>query len=573
MMPIMLGHELRRSGCFRTVIRSIKTLHTPVIKTNEPATGVALLEGVKLLDRVINSSSYNKSLISTGKYRSKPQVITSQDALKLQNVVRELLDSNQMREAISGPKFLDIKEKLGKIGLQLFVDCNDGNIIPMSAPLTHILMEQYFKSPCKETLTGMIQSLEQVRTFLRSNKISVQSREEVDALVGKLCQTKKDSATVRKVLDSLDYKLSSPDIVRVVKGQRVEDEVAVSRGWRFPAGVLDTNDAYLRSLQLPEKKLVSIDKDILVLLYDGTLNDASKILPTLNYAAKNQKSVLVIVTGDCLGDALTSITISNNKNRRQGNSSRTVVMKYDARASGDLSLQENHQLIEFLGLPNGASSIYSPEFSPYVPSKMCADQFYGSLNSFQATTGEAFLHNSGTWEDHGAANKFLQMTITVKVGGTSELEIDHRRNLLDNIINNTLCHGLSTGFVPAYGIALVKAIPSITKRSEIDLKTKLGVDSVIMALAAPMSRAIENVYGFSRFQVTGIVAETLRERNFTRAPLAPDSEALDLLKEGLLEPWEKIDKCLANVSTYIKLLSSCNTIVAQVFERPKKGTN
>ncbi|QLL32148.1 hypothetical protein HG536_0C03160 [Torulaspora globosa] len=569
-MSIMVGRGIKRIGCCRAVIRSIKTLHTPVVKTDEPATRVAVLEGIKLLDRVINSTSYNKSLISTGKYRSKPQIITSQNALKLQNVIRELLDSNQLREAMNDPKFLDINEKLGKIGLQLFVDCHDGNIIPMSASLTHILMEQYYKSPCKETLTGIIQSLEQVRTFLRSKKISVQSREEVDALVGKLCQTNKDSETIRKVLYSLDYKLPSPDIVRVVKGQRIEDELAISRGWRFPAGVLDTNDAYLRSLQLPEKKLVSIDKDILVLLYDGTLNDASKILPTLNYAAKNQKSVLVIVTGDCLGDALTSITISNNRNRRQGNNSRTVIMKYDARACSDLSLQENHQLIDFLGLPNGASSIYSPDFSPYVPSTMCADQFYGKLDSFQATTGEAFLHNSGVWGDQDTGNKFLRMTITVKVGGTSELEIDHRRSVLDNIINDTLCHGLSTGFVPAYGIALAKAIPSMTREPELDLKVKLGVDSVVMALAVPMTRAVENLYGLSRFQVTGIVADTLRERNFSRAPLAPDSEALDLLKEGVLEPWNKIDKCLANVSTFIKLLSSCNTIVAQVFEKPKK---
>ncbi|QLQ80405.1 hypothetical protein HG537_0D04060 [Torulaspora globosa] len=570
MIPIMLRYKINRIGCFHVAIRSIKTLYTPVIKTNEPTSKIALLEGIKLLDNVMNSTSYNKSLISMGKYRSKPQILTSQDAVKLQNVVREFLDSNQVREAMSDPKFVDINEKLGKIGLQLFIDCHDGNIIPMSGSLSCILMEQYYKSPCKETLMGILQSLEQVRRFLKSNKISVQSREEIDALVGKLCQTNKDFEIIRKVLDSLDYKLWSPDIVRVVRGQRVEDELIVSKGWRFPAGVLDTNEAYLRSLQLPEKKLVSIDKDVIVLLYDGTLNDASKILPTLNYASKNQKSVLVIVTGDCLGDALTSITISNNRNRRQGNNSRTVIMKYDARANGNLTLQENHQLIDFLGLPNGSSSIYSPDFSPYVPSKMCADQFYGKLDSLQATTGEAFLHDSGAWEDHTIGNKFLQMTITVKVGGTSELEIDHRRSQLDSIINDTLYHGLSTGVVPAYGIALAKAIPSINRQSEIDLKTKLGVDSVIMALTVPMSRAIKNVYGFSRFQVTGIIADTLRERNFMKAPLAPDSEALDLFKEGLLEPWSKIDKCLANVATYIKLLSSCNTIVAQVFEKPKK---
>lgn len=572
MKPAMVSQAIRRVGPYRTIIRSIKTLHTPVLRTDDQATRIGLLEGIKLVDRVVNSTSYNKSLISTGKYRTKPQIITSQDSLKLQNVVRELLDSAQIEEATRGIKMVDISKKLSNIGLQLFVDCHDGNIMPMSAALTHILMEQYNKSPCHETLTGIIQSLEQVRNFLRDNKISVQSREDVDALVRNFCHSSKDFDTIREVLNSLDYQLTSPDIVRVVKGERVEDEITVSKGWKFPAGVLDTNEAYLRSLQLPEKKLVSIDKDMLVLVYDGTLNEADKILPTLNYAAKIKQSLLLIVTGDCLGDALTSITIRNNKNRRQGIDSQTVILKYNTRANGDLSLQENQQLIDFLRLPLGSGSIYSPEFSPCVPSKVSEEQFYGKLESLEATTGEAFLHNSAAWEGDGTGNSFLQMTITAKVGGTSELEIDHRRGVLDNIINNTLCHGLSSGFVPGYGIALAKAIPSIAKSPQVDLKTKLGIDSAIMALAVPMTRAIENVYGFNRFQVTDVVAETTREHGFTKASLAPGSEAVDLLKEGVLEPWSKIDQCLANVATFIKLLSSCNTIVAQVFEKPKKSS-
>lgn len=567
----MASQAIGRIGYCRTIVRSIKTLHTPVLKTNELATRVALMEGIELLDKAVNSTSYNKSLISTGKYRSKPEIITSQDTLRLQHVVKELLAALQMEEAMSGPKMFDVDRKLSKIGLQLFVECHDGNITPMSTALTCVLMEQYNKSPSKETLTGIMQSVEQVRAFLEKRKITVQNREDIDALVDELCHSQKDSETILRVLKSLDYKLSSPDVVRVTKGDRVEDEITVSGGWRFPAGIVDTNEAYLRSLQLREKKLVSIDKDILVLVYDGTLNDAGKILPTLNYASKVQKSVLLIVTGDCLGDALTSITISNNKNRRQGIDSQTIIMKYNSRANGDIFIQENHDLIEYLRLPKGSGSIYSPDFSPYVPSKVCADQFYGKLDTLEATTGEAFLHNFEPWKGDTADSKFLRMTITVKVGGHSELEINQRRSILDNIINNNLCHGLSSGFLPGYGISLAKAFPSIKRDPSADLKTKLGVDSVMMGLTIPMTRALENMYGLNKFQVTDLVSQTMGEQDFCRAALTPNSTAVDVLKQGILEPWNKVDKCLANVTDFIRLLSSCNTIVAQVFEKPKKS--
>ena len=151
----MLRKAVGRGGS----IRSIKTLHTPVFKTNDLATKQALLDDIKLLDKIVNSTSHNKSLLSTGKYRTKPQIITSQDTVKLQNVVREFLDRIQMEQSMADPKQVDLKQKLSKIGLQLFVDCHDRNIIPMSTTLSHILMQQYNQSPTRETLNGIQQSL------------------------------------------------------------------------------------------------------------------------------------------------------------------------------------------------------------------------------------------------------------------------------------------------------------------------------------------------------------------------------------------------------------------------------
>lgn len=568
----MLTYAARCSSYRQVAVRTIKTLHTPVYKTDQLFTKQALLTGIKLLDKVINSTSYNKSLLYTGKYNATPKLITSQDSLKLQNVVRELLDGLQMDQAMSISEQTDPVRKLGTIGLQLFVDCHDRNILPMSTTLTKILMEHYNKYPEEQTLRGIQSGLETVRKFLRENKVTVRDKKTVDALVKKLAPTNEDSEIVKRVLEAVDYKLYSDEIVRVVRGRRTVDELDVSKGWKFPAGIMDTNEAYLKSLELPQKKLVSIDEEMLVLVYDGTLRDAGKILPTLHHAAKLNKSLILMVTGDCVGDALTSIIINNNKNRRQGNKSRTMILKYNAKANRNLSLQENHDLIKFLRLPQGFSSIYSPQFSPYVPSKICAAEYYGKLDSIKATTGEAFLYNSIDWDQGEPDNKFLRVTVTLNVGGNSEVEIDQRRSALDNLINNVLCHGLSEGFIPGYGVSLVKAIPVITHNIEglTNISTKFGVESVVTALAIPMQIALENVYGYSKFQIAKIISDTIENSSFTNANLGRSSASQDLLEVGVLEPWNKIDQCLANVSLFIKLLSGCNTVVSQVFEKPKK---
>lgn len=571
----MLRHLIGRAEARYAVglSRSIKTLHTPVFKTNDLTVRQALLEDIKLLDRIVNSASQNKSILSTGKYRTKPQIITSQDTIKLQAVVREFLDRLQLEQSTIDPTRWDFRQKLGKIGLQLFVDCHDMNIIPMSTTLSHVLAEQYNQSPTRQTLEGILQSLSRVRNFLEGEKVVVEDKDGIDALVDQLCHSREDLDILKRVLEALDYKLLSPDAVRVVKGRRTSDELDVSKGWRFATGILDTNEAYLRSLSLPEKKLISIDKETLVLVYDGTLKDANTILPSLNHAAKTQKSLLLLVNGDCIGDALTCITINNNKNMRQGNDTRTIILKYNARANDGLMLQENFDLIKFLNLPRGMESIYSPDFSACVPSKVSADQFYGTVDSLKATTGETFLYNSAAWSDEDSQNKSLQMTVTIKVGGHSELEIDQRRNFLDNLINNVLCHGLSSGFVPTYGVALAKAVGPVNDlaKHETSLETKLGIEAVSVALTAPMTSALENVYGYNKFQASTLVADTIRGAHFFKAPLGLKAEEKDLLNAGLLEPWDKIDKCFANVATFIKLLSSCNTVIAQVNEKPQRA--
>ena len=554
-------------------IRYIKTLHTPVFRADISSTQQALLEGIKLLDDILNSTSYNKSLLYTGKYNKMPQLITSQNQIQLQHVIREYLDALQINEANNSKKSFDPIQKLGKIGLQLYMNCHDRNLTPVGTTLTRTLMEQYNRYPEKDTLIGIQSSLDRVRVILKQNRLVLKDENSINALVEKLTHTAEDCHIVKRVMEAVDYNLVSDETVRVMKGRKTFDELEVSKGWKFPAGVLDTDEAYLRSIDLNEKKLIDINEEMIVLVYDGTLRDANKILPTINYASKVEKSLLLMVNGDCLGDALTSITINNNKNKRQANKSKTIIIKYNSKANGDLLLQENSDLMNFLRLPKGLGSVYSPEFSSYVPSKISADLYYGKLESAKATTGESLLYNSN-WDVPGSENKFLQSTVTLNVGGHSEIEINQRRAHLDNLINSILCEGLSEGFVPGYGVALAKMVPFIYefKRNEHNMSVRSALDSVIIALGTPLERALQNVYGYNKFEINEILSKTIQDTQFMSANIEVGSERQNLAEMGVLEPWKRLDKCLFSVLSFIKLLASCRTIITQVFEKPKSSS-
>ncbi|CAI4059676.1 hypothetical protein SUVZ_04G2560 [Saccharomyces uvarum] len=571
----MLRNCLKKLGNYRTRC-TIKTLHTPVYRMKNLQVLRDILSGIKLLDKIISSSSYNKTLIYEPKYKSRPQVVSSQDTMRLQNVLREFLDSLQIDEATNTELQLDSSRKLGKVGLQLFLDCTRDNLTLNSTSLTSSLLEYYFKYPKKEVVSGIKIGLRYIRGFLEQNKIMVKGQNDIDALVDQFTMSSLDSQSVKNVLRAVNYQLFSDDIVRVINGNKTYDEIDVSKGWKYPAGILDTNEAYLRSLELPNKKLVSVDKKMLVLVYDGTLRDANKILPTITYARNLKKFVLLIVKGDCTGDALTSITINNNRNKRENNESRTIIMKYSNKANKNLALQENHDFVKFLRLPCGYDSIYSPEYSTLVPSKMCADKYYGSVESMKATTGEAFLYNSIDFESsqNEASQSFLQQTVTLKIGGHNEIEIDQRRNTLENFLNNSLCHGLAKGFIPSHGISLLKAVPGLSrlKANEPDFMTKLGIDAVLSAVVLPSEVAFKNAYGYNHHEISNLIAEAINENSFQLAKFSSTSKLVDTTKAGSIEPWNKMDSCLANIATFIKLLTSCNTIVTCIYEKPEKRT-
>ena len=322
--------------------------------------------------------------------------------------------------------------------------------------------------------------------------------------------------------------------------------------------------------------IFSIDKEMLVLVYDGTLRDANKILPTVTHARNLRKSVLLVVNGDCTGDALTSITINNNRNRREKNESRIVIVKYSEKANGHLRLQENHDFIKFLRLPCGYDSIYSPEYSSLVPSKMCADKYYGTVESIKATTGETFLYNSIDFKSipNRAPQSFLHKTVTLSIGGHNEIEIDQRRNTLDNFLNKVLCHGLANGFIPSYGVSLLKAVPGLNKlkANESNCMIKMGIDAVLSAAVLPAEVAFKNAYGYNHYEINNLIADAINETSFQQVRFSPNSRPVDMTKSGSLEPWNKMDSCLASVKAFIELLTSCNTIVTCIYDKPKRHT-
>ncbi|AMD21600.1 HFL256Wp [Eremothecium sinecaudum] len=544
-------------GPSKVFTRGLKTLFTTIHDAKSLTTRQHLLHNIQLLDRALNEATHNKTLLFESKYNHRPLLLSSKDTIRLENAMREFVESLQLTQGYNQHLQLDSKQKLGKIGLELFMECHKGKISPIASALSLGLISIYNRHPSKQTLEAITSSVRKARDFIKANKVNLTSREEIDSLVDSLSLSLVDSVAVKKVLATLDYKPFSMDTVRVLRGKKMQDEIEVSKGWKFPVGVSSASESYLRSLDLPVKKLVSTEKAI-VLLWDGPVYESRKILPTLHYASREDKPVLLISTGEVSSEALSVISIHNNKSRRNGAVSRVVLLRYNERDHNGLPLHQNIALASFLGLPKGCESIYFSDYSESIPSKASGADYYGSLESLKATTGECFLYNSLQAEKLGDS-QHSTTTITLNVGGSSELEIDQRRASLDVIINDILSHGLASGFVPSHSISIAKCAGLVSTD---------GLNSAISdTFSRPMQSMLSNMNGLAPFHAAGLVARTVQETKFCIASM-PTGET-DLIKAGLLEPWQTLDEILANVLDFVRLLAGCNVVVSRICETPK----
>ncbi|CAL9731918.1 mitochondrial chaperone Tcm62p [Monosporozyma unispora] len=568
------------NGVNYTLKRFLKTRYTVVQQLNHSRQqNDQILEHIRTLDKLLNSVSSNKNLLYKDKYKAFPQIVSGKDYNRLDYVIQNYLKSLELDDALySSNNLIYNKSKLGTVTLQLLRDCASGKFHPWVPLLVSNLLATYNKYPYRETLNGIRMALKTITETLAQNKILINDPQNIDTLINSLCPSSINRKTIKQVLRKLDYKLFSDDIVRVTKGKRTFDEIELSKGWNFLTGIMNSNEPYLRSLDLIKQKLITIKTPTIVLVCDGSLQSSRQILPTIAYMNKTGKSVLLLISGDCGGEALSVITINNNKNKRNDKPMRIVLMKYSQRDNNNLAIQENQALLQFLKLPQGINSIYSCEYSDMIPSTVSANQYFGEIESFKATTGEALLYNNTSMGDSNL-DEHLHTTLTLNVGGENEMEIDARRNLLDHLINDIICQGLSSGFVTGHGVALVKTIPKIMElldspRCEADINVKVGIEAVLNCLCVPMEKSLENEYGLSKHQISQFISKTMDEEDINMAYLPPTSRTepsrQNLASLGILEPWNQINAVLTTTSNFLHMFSNCKTVITSVLEKPKK---
>lgn len=419
----------------------------------------------------------------------------------------------------------------------------------------------------------LIKGLEIKLRLNSSNKTSIQ---DIQKIINN--DFKQHKTIIESILKILNYNIKSQDQVRVVRSDSIDDQIDIQDGWKLNNGCKSDNDRYLSSLNLLDTtsrknlKVLSINGGVKTLVVDDMVIRDPKLLKNLlEYLRVSDQSMVIFINGNIKNEALTEISMWNNKNKRQGRNAKCVIIPVrdnDSTVMEHTYLAEDLDFLNFINLPNGQLSIlnkYTPINFEELKSAEDFELFLGHLDSIKFTNGESFLYSkSGADKINDMVEKYssegyvypknLKTTITVKCGGNTLIEMDDKRQELDYIINEYLfsifhAGGLRTNnlifFFNKIMAALNKENEFVHAKNYSELFEDLAVDN-------------KN----NKVEVINDLNDYLKS--------SEDSESL---KNDKIEPLSKAVNTLFVVLNFVKLFCSTDIVVTNEFDGKKLAWN
>jgi chaperonin GroEL len=149
----------------------------------------------------------------------------------------------------------------------------------------------------------------------------------------------------------------------------------------------------------------------------------------------------------------------------------------------------------------------------------------------------------------------------IKVGGSSEIEVQERKDRVDDALSATRA-AVEEGIVPGGGTALLYASKALDGLAGANDEQTRGVDIVRRALQSPLRQIAENS-GFDGAVVAGRLMDQ-NDRNFGFNAQTEVYE--DLVGSGVIDPTKVVRSALQDAASVAGLLITTEAAVAELQE-------
>ncbi|MGK7930448.1 MAG: chaperonin GroEL [Microcystaceae cyanobacterium] len=378
-----------------------------------------------------------------------------------------------------------------------------------------------------------------------------------------------DNEVGKMIADAMD-KVGKEGVISLEEGKSMVTELEITEGMRFDKGYISpyfVTDAERMEVVYDEPMILITDKKI-TLVQD--------LVPVLEQVARQGKP-LVILAEDIEKEALATLVVNRLRGvlnvaavKAPGFGDRRKQMLEDIATltggqviSEDAGLKLENTQVESLGtarrmtITKDNTTIVAEGNEEAVKSR--CELIRRQIDDTESSYDQEKLQERLAKLSGGVA--------VIKVGAATETEMKDRKLRLEDAINATKA-AVEEGIVPGGGTTLAHLAPQVQEwaNSSLSAEELTGASIVARALVAPLQRIAENAG-----QNGAVVAERVKEQDFSTGFNAATNEYADMLAVGVVDPAKVTRSALQNAASIAGMVLTTECIVVDKPEKDKSG--
>ena len=368
-----------------------------------------------------------------------------------------------------------------------------------------------------------------------------------------------------KIAEAME-KVGKDGVITVEDSKTAETYLETVEGMQFDRGYL--SPYFVTNSESMDAEL----EDPYILIHDKKISNMKDLLPLLEKVVQTGKPV-VIIAEDIEGEALATLVVNKLRgtfkvlavkapgfgDRRKAMLEDIAVLTGATVISEDAGYKLDNAAIEYLGT---AKRVISDKDNTTIVDGS------GSSDAIKARINELKVQIDKTSSDYDREKlqerlaKLSGGVAVINVGAATEVEMKEKKARVEDALHATRA-AVEEGIIPGGGVALLRAIPALSK-VKVDEDQQVGVDIVVRALEAPVRQICENAGVES-----SIVVQNIKDKKGDHGFDARNGEYVKMFEAGIIDPTKVARVAVQMAASIAGMILTTEVAVTEIPEDDK----
>ena len=485
------------------------------------------------------------------------------------------------KDGVTVAKSIELKDKVENLGAQIVKQASiktaeqAGDGTTTSTLLAQSILFDGIERMSADTNVvdvkrGIDKAVKDVVKFLDEQSKEITDEEQLkqiatisannDTEVGELISTAMDKVGQDGVV-TIEESKTGETYLETVEGMQF------NRGYKSPYFVTDNNT------------MTAVLQNPLILITDKRLTTVKELLPILEGASQQSKSLLVIAD-DIDGEALSTMVVNKMrgilpvvavKAPEFGDRKKAMLEDIATLTGGTVISTEKGMRLdkfqaEWLGKANKVT--VGKEATTIIDAQGTEEAITNRIEEIKTQIDDTTSPYEKEKLQERLA-KFMGGIAVVHVGGMTEVEMKEKKDRVEDALHATKA-ALEEGVLPGGGIGLLNASTLLVEQiGDLDGDKQVGYDIIISALERPFYKILENA-GYTKDEIGDIELRIKEDQSFWFGYNPREQDYFDMFKEGIIDPTKVTRLALENAASVAGTLMITEAVVSKGKE--KKNT-